>query len=64
MCVTDGNNPPMAHLGKACTAAGALRQDTAGMERRLREQIAEMGKQHRVGIWICSRTELTPRNCP
>jgi hypothetical protein len=52
MCATDGNNPPIARLGKASKAVGALRQDTAGMERRLREQIAEMGKQHRVGIWI------------
>ncbi len=53
MCATDGNNPPMAHLDKASKAVEAPRQDTAGMERRRREQIAEIGKQHRVGIWIC-----------
>ena len=54
MCATDGNDPPMARLGKTPKAVRALRQeDTAGMERRLREQIAEMGKQHRVGR-ICS----------
>jgi hypothetical protein len=42
---TDGTSPLMAHLDNGAKAVEALRQETAGLERRLRDQIGELARQ-------------------